>query len=144
MKKVFFVFIITIFTATAFGQELLTVYGYVKNDYGQPIKNVKVASQEKFSSTYTDANGWYKFQVPVSDTILWFAHKEYETVKIPHTGASRFDVELIPLNEGNIEAREAEEDGEGFFNALRGLGKKISPTAMCNGAYDHRPQDWNT
>nr|NQU91154.1 VWA domain-containing protein [Bacteroidota bacterium] len=144
MKKVFFVFIITIFTATAFGQELLTVYGYVKNGYGQPIQNVKVASQEKFSSTYTDASGWYKFQVPVSDTILWFVQKDYETVKMPHTGASRYDVELIYIEEPKVEVHEEEVDGEGFFNALRGLGKKISPTAMCNGAYDHRPQDWNT
>ncbi|MCF6331885.1 MAG: VWA domain-containing protein [Draconibacterium sp.] len=100
MKTIFAIFTITLaFSISAQGQNLRKIYGYVKNSYGQPVEKVKVSSQEKFSKTFTNAKGWYLFEVPESDTILYFTHSDYNTLTQNHSETSRVDVIIQPKNE---------------------------------------------
>lgn len=127
-KVLFFIFASMAFTATA--QELKTIYGYVTDQHGQPVEQVKVTSQEKFSKTYTDPNGWYKFKVPASDTIIRFIHEDFHDYRKKHTGASRYDVALKPILQREIKVMNERE----YFDMgmpVQGVENRGSNMAGC-------------
>ncbi len=141
-----FLFIISA-AVSAQAQSLRTVYGYVKNSFGQPVEQVKVTSQEKFSKTFTDKKGWYLFEIPETDTVLYFIHDDYKPLTQKGAGASRFDVVLEPKSIPNVNVQ-AMEDREIQFDAtpmmIRGVSQK-SVAAGANGMSGFLPaRDWNT
>ena len=75
----------------------VTVKGTVKDAHHQPMPGVTVLVKEMGIGAATDANGRYRFVVPVtSDTTftLSFSFVGYETVEVKYTGQDSINVVL--------------------------------------------------
>ena len=147
MKTIFAIITITLaFSISVQAQNLRKVYGYVKNSYGQPVEKVEVSSQEKFSETCTDAKGWYLLEVPVTDTILYFIHSDYNTLTQKHFQSSRVDVIIKPENESRVVHHEMEMTDQAVFAMpVGGVRMKNARKVMAYsvGAGIQNP-NWNT
>ena len=147
MKTVLSVFILTLaFGISVQGQSIRKVYGYVKNSYGQPVENVKVASQKKFSKTFTDGKGWYILEVPQSDTILYFIHVDYNTLIQKHESFNRIDVTIQSNDDNRVNISEIEVAEDAMFVApvcrvFTKSGKMAMSYAVCGGV---PAPNWNT
>jgi len=148
--------ILTVVTLTAVSQDLRNVYGHVHDIYGNSLKGVKVTSQEKFSKTFTNEKGWYRFKVPATDSVLYFIHEDYETEIVRHNGKSRFDVRLSPAQNAQLLIQnvddELEVDGvyfrnhkkENMLRTVSSMGVKTSAMPAMNVGGVFRQPDWNT
>lgn len=145
LKKTFFttVLFILIFGISANAQNLRKVYGYVKNSYGQPIENVKVTSQEKFSKTFTNDKGWYILAVPESDTIINIIHADYKTLSQKYKTGNRIDVVIQSKNEERVRNENLQVEYDAMPVSIGFLkSKRISlATANCVGM---PTPNWNT
>lgn len=147
MKTIFLnITFILVLAISVQGQNLRKIYGYVKNSYGQPVEKVQVTSQEKFSKTFSDKNGWYRFEVPETDSIINFIHNDYKILAEKHSGNNRLDVVIEPKKEAEniqVEFNDAEYE---MVSTLSGSVKK----AYVNPGVNNRigmvliAQDWNT
>lgn len=147
MRTIFFLLIATI-SVNVQAQELRKIYGYVKNTYGQPVEGVRVTSQEKFSNTLTDKNGWYFLKVPETDTIIWVIHTDYKTLKEPYQGANRIDVVIQPKKEARVyhEMEVAEDAAYAMpvVSSVRLKGAKRAANYAVGGVGVMPPTNWNT
>ena len=145
-KSISIVLIFTVFFGiSAHAQNLRKIYGYVKNSYGQPIENVKVASQEKFSKTYTDDKGWYILEVPQTDTIINFIHAEYKILSQKHKVGNRIDVVIQFKKEERFIENESQAQYDAMPPVMIGSTKsrKMAMSYACVGM-PAPPQNWNT
>ncbi|MBT3386235.1 MAG: VWA domain-containing protein [Prolixibacteraceae bacterium] len=146
MKTIFAIITITLsFVISVQGQSLRKVYGYVKNSYGQPVENVKVTSQEKFSKTLSDSKGWYLLEVPATDTILSFIHSEYKNFTWKHTETSRVDVIIHPKKEARVNVHNMDMAEESIYAMpVGGVAKKSGRTMFFSVGAGVQPPNWNT
>ncbi len=146
LKKIFFtvVLFILIFGISANAQNLRKVYGYVKSSYGQPIENVKVTSQEKFSKTFTNDKGWYILEVQQSDTIINFIHADYKTLSHKHKVGNRIDVVIQFKKEEHFIENESQVQYDAMPVMIGSTkSRKMSMSYSCVGMLTP-PQNWNT
>jgi len=135
-------FFLLIFGVSANAQNLRKIYGYVKNSYGQPVENVKVTSQEKFSKTFTDDKGWYILEVLQSDTIINFIHEDYRILTHKHVKGNRIDVVIQFKKEERVVNTQVEYD---VMPIMIGSTKsrKMANSYACVGM-PAPVQNWNT
>ena len=145
MKTILSVLVFTlVFSISANAQNLRKVYGYVKNSYGQPVENVKVTSQEKFSKIFTDDKGWYILEVPQSDTIINFIRADYKTLAHKHEMGNRVDV-VIQFKKAELIIDDNSQVEYDAMPAVRNSRKsgKMNMSYACVGM-PAPPQSWNT
>ncbi len=97
MQKIILIFSALLFAISTQAQNTKNVYGYVTDMYGNPLDQVRVISQEKFSSTVTNASGWYTLEIFVADSIIRFNKTGYHLHQESVDQNYRFDVQLKPL-----------------------------------------------
>ena len=145
MKTIFTVLIFTLaFGISVQGQNLRKVYGYVKNNYGQPVENVKVASQEKFSKTFTNDKGWYILEVPQSDTVINFIHTDYKTLTQNHGSFSRIDVVIHPKKEERVRDESLRVEYDAMPVTHSSIKSKKMVMSYASVGMPAPPQNWNT
>jgi len=145
MKTIIAIITITLaFVISVQGQNLRKIYGYVKNSYGQPVENVKVISQEKFSKTLTDKKGWYILEVPITDTLFYFVHSDYKTLIQKHAEARRFDAIIHATKEARVINNKMEMAEDAVYAMPVGAMRKSTRTSLFSvGSVVRRP-NWNT
>jgi len=148
MRTIFLFLLLATISINSQAQELRKIYGYIKNTYGQPVEGVRVTSQEKFSKTLTDKNGWYLLKIPETDTIMWVVHTDYKTLKQPFKGVNRIDVVIQPKKEARVyrEMEVAEDAAYGMpvLSGVRMKGAKRAASYVVGGAGIMPPANWNT
>ena len=116
MQKLILIISTILFTTGIQAQETKHIYGYVTDPFGNPLEQVQVISQEKFSSTSTNASGWYSLEIMAADTIIRFHKAGYQKYIAPVDQNFRFDVQLKAI--ANEEIYIMEDEVEMDFEAM--------------------------
>lgn len=143
MQKVILIFSALLFSISTQAQSTKHVYGYVTDHYGNPLDQVRVISQEKFSSTFTIASGWYSLEIMAADSVIRFHKAGYHNLIEPVNQNFRFDVQLKPLV--NEEIHIIEDAMEMDFEAMPATRLSKSNAVMphvIGGGYP--VENWNT
>ncbi|HKJ78743.1 MAG TPA: von Willebrand factor type A domain-containing protein, partial [Prolixibacteraceae bacterium] len=139
--------LLLIFAFTGNTQETRQIYGYVKNSFGQTVGGVEITVPGNECKTFTDKKGWYKLELPQTDSILIFNHKEFHALTDTLNTGSRFDVNLLPKKGYRIVRDEVQESAPvRMFNGVA-MQKSYAAGAVAvqsvHGA-NLNPQNWNT
>ena len=75
----------------ASAQKSRTVYGYVKDDEGEPLPGVPVKVKGTDLQTITDANGYYRLKVPAGECQIEYSYigMESQTLKLAKGGSDQ-------------------------------------------------------
>jgi len=99
MKKLLYLTICTLLSATAWAQDL-TVNGTVTDPEGEVLIGVNIfVSDQRTIGTVTDIDGNYTIEVPEAQDTLVFSYTGFETRLIPVNGQSEINITLRESSE---------------------------------------------
>src|ERR1700744_4851549 len=125
----------------AFSQKTKSISGHVKDEKGATIPGVSVMIQGSKEGTTTDADGYYKINVPEKDAVLVFSFVGYEKKAIHVDGNWNGDVWL--KDKGSTELDEVvvigygtrkKADLTGAVVTIKGEELEKSPVANVSNA----------
>ena len=95
-RKLLFIWMMVLLSATAFGQTAVTVSGTItEKNTGEPVIGATVTVKDQPGvGTVTDIDGQYTLKNVLSDATLIFSFVGMKTIEMPVDGRNRIDVKL--------------------------------------------------